>query len=160
MISLFSLRPWVCGFFLCAALSAGAQAQGLNPQELLHPANDSWPSYHGDYTGRRHTSLTQITPENVDKLSLAWMFQSGANAAFKCSPLLVNGVLYVSLPDNVWAIDARSGHRLWHYTYPPNKGFHIGHRGVAMYGNWLFFTTPDAHLISLMRRMARCVGTR
>jgi alcohol dehydrogenase (cytochrome c) len=85
----------------------------------------------------------------VDQLSLAWIFQSGQNAAFKCSPLLVNGVLYFSIPDHVWAVDARSGHQLWHYTYPPNKGFHIGHRGVAMYLGWLYFTTPDAHLISL-----------
>jgi alcohol dehydrogenase (cytochrome c) len=85
----------------------------------------------------------------VDRLTLAWMFQSGVSATFKCSPLLVNGILYFSVPDHVWALDARSGHQLWQYTYPPNKGFHIGHRGVAMYGNWLYFTTPDAHLISL-----------
>ena len=53
------------------------------------------------------------------------------------------------MPDNVWAVDARSGHQIWRYTYPPNKGLHIGHRGVAMYKEWLYFTTPDAHLISL-----------
>ena len=46
-------------------------------------------------------------------------------------------------------MDARSGHEVWHYTVPANKGFHIGHRGVAMYENWLFYLTPDAHLISL-----------
>lgn len=133
----------------CCALLACAYGQGLDSSTLLNPPADSWPGYHGDYSGRRHSSLRQITPDNVQHLSLAWMFQSGVDAAFKCSPLLVNGVLYFSVPDNVWAVDARSGHRLWHYTYPENKGFHIGHRGVAMYGNWLFFTTPDAHLVSL-----------
>jgi alcohol dehydrogenase (cytochrome c) len=137
------------GSVICAALCIGLQAQGLDPATLLNPPADSWPGYHGDYSGRRHSSLTQITPQNVEQLSLAWMFQSGMTAAFKCSPLLVNGVLYFSIPDNVWAVDARSGHQIWHYSYPPNKGFHIGHRGVAMYGNWLYFTTPDAHLISL-----------
>ena len=50
---------------------------------------------------------------------------------------------------NVWAVDARSGHQIWRYTYPPNKGLHIGHRGVGMYKEWIYFTTPDAHLISL-----------
>ncbi|HEX4772750.1 MAG TPA: acido-empty-quinoprotein group A [Bryobacteraceae bacterium] len=137
------------GCLLCTALCVGVQAQGLDPAMLLNPPADSWPGYHGDYSGRRHSSLTQITPQNVEQLSLAWMFQSGMTASFKCSPLLVNGVLYFSIPDNVWAVDARSGHQIWHYSYPPNKGFHIGHRGVAMYGNWLYFTTPDAHLVSL-----------
>ena len=124
-------------------------AQGLDPATILKPPADSWPTYHGDYSGRRHSPLTQITPQNVPSLTLAWAFQTGEQAALKSSPLLVNGILYFTVPDNVWAVDARSGHQIWHYTYPPNKGLHIGHRGVAMYQDWLFFTTPDAHLISL-----------
>jgi alcohol dehydrogenase (cytochrome c) len=124
-------------------------AQQLTQEMLLKPPADAWPGYHGDYSGRRHTSLTQIHPENVDKLSLAWAFQTNQNNGIKCTPLLVDGVLYITVPDNVWAVDARSGHLLWHYTYPVNKGFHIGHRGVAMYGDWLYYLTPDAHLICL-----------
>ncbi|MBV9158843.1 MAG: acido-empty-quinoprotein group A, partial [Acidobacteriaceae bacterium] len=134
---------------LVGALSGCACAQGLDSTTLLNPPPDSWPGYHGDYSARRHSRLTQITPNNVEELALAWAFQTGQGDVLKCSPLLVNGVLYFSVPDNVWAIDARSGHQLWHYTYPPNKGFHIGQRGVAMYGEWLYFTTPDAHLICL-----------
>ena len=124
-------------------------AQGLDPATIANPPADSWPSYHGDYSGRRHSSLTQITPQNVRTLTLAWAFQTGQEAALKSSPLLVNGILYFTVPDNVWAVDARTGHQIWRYTYPPNKGLHIGHRGVAMYRDWLFFTTPDAHLVSL-----------
>jgi alcohol dehydrogenase (cytochrome c) len=130
-------------------LACLASAQDLDPAALLNPPPDSWPGYHGDYSGRRHTSLKQITPENVRTLGLAWAFQTGQTNAIKCSPLLVNGILYITVPDNVWAVDARSGHQIWHYTYPPNKGFHIGSRGVAMYKNWLYFMTPDAHLLSL-----------
>lgn len=143
-----SFRKYLYGTLLLA-LCVPALPQGLDPAMLLNPPADSWPGYHGDYSGRRHTSLTQITPENVDNLSLAWMFQTRQSATLKASPLLVHGVLYFTIPDNVWAIDARSGHMLWHYAYPPNKGFHIGHRGVAMYGEWLYFTTPDAHLVCL-----------
>ncbi len=124
-------------------------AQGITPQMLLKPPADSWPAYHGDYSGQRHSSLTQITPQNVKNMSLSWAFQTGINQAIKCSPLLVDGVLYITVPDNVWAIDARSGHQLWHYAYPTNKGFHIGSRGVSMYGNWIYFMTPDAHLVCL-----------
>ena len=116
---------------------------------LLHPPADSWPGYHGDYSGRRHTSLTQINPQNVKNLSLAWAFQTEQTTPIKSSPLLVDGILYFTVPDNIWAVDARSGHQIWHYTYPPNKGLHIGHRGVAMYKGYLFFLTPDAHLVSL-----------
>ena len=130
-------------------LACSAWAQGLDPAMIAHPTTDTWPTYHGDYSGKRHSKLTQITPENVGQMGLAWAFQTGQTNALKCSPLLVNGVLYITVPDNVWAIDARSGHRLWHYTYPPNKGLHIGHRGVAMYKEWLYFMTPDAHLICL-----------
>ena len=61
----------------------------------------------------------------------------------------MDGILYFTVPDNIWAVDARSGHQIWHYTYPPSKGEHIGHRGVAMYKGYLFFVTPDAHLVSL-----------
>jgi alcohol dehydrogenase (cytochrome c) len=127
----------------------GLLAQGVDSNMLLHPPADAWPGYHGDYTGKRHSSLTQITPANVNQLGLAWAFQTHLEAELKSSPLVVNGVIYISVPDNVWAVDARSGHMVWHYRYPPNKGLHIGHRGVAMYGDWLYFATPDAHLISL-----------
>ena len=145
-------RIW---YYLAALAIAGlmpaliARGQGVDNAMLLNPPADSWPGYHGDYSGRRHSSLKQITPRNVGQLSLAWAFQSGQNNPFKCSPLLVDGVIYVTVPDNVWALDARSGLQLWHYTYPPNKGFHIGSRGVAMYKESLFFMTPDAHLICL-----------
>ncbi|MBV9267915.1 MAG: acido-empty-quinoprotein group A, partial [Acidobacteriaceae bacterium] len=127
-------------------------AQGLDPALLLEGPKDAWPQYHGDYSAQRHSSLTQITPQNAADLGLAWIFQTGVTDLLKCSPIVVNGVIYITTPDNVWAVDARSGHQIWHYTYPPNKGFHIGHRGVAMYNNSLFFTTPDAHLICLDAR--------
>jgi alcohol dehydrogenase (cytochrome c) len=137
---------------LAAALlgiAAGLQAQNLEPDQILHPAPDSWPLYHGDYTGRRHSALKQITPQNVKDLGLAWAFQTNQNASIKSSPLLVDGILFFTVPDNVWAVDARSGHQVWHYHRPSTQGDHIGHRGVAMYKGWLYFTTPDCHLISL-----------
>jgi alcohol dehydrogenase (cytochrome c) len=124
-------------------------AQGLDPAALLNPPRDSWPTYHGDYSGRRHSRLTQITPENVRQLTLAWSFQTGQGQQIKASPILVNGVIYITTPDNIWAIDARSARQLWRYTYPANQGFHIGHRGAAVYKNSVFLTTPDAHLVAL-----------
>ena len=136
-----------------SALLAGSPhslaAQNLESAQILHPSPDSWPLYHGDYSGKRHSSLTQISPQNVRGLTLAWAFQTNQGAEIKSSPLLVDGILYFSVPDHIWAVDARSGHMLWHYNVPTTQGLHIGHRGVAMYKGWLYYTTPDAHLISL-----------
>ena len=141
-------------FFFVNALIAIASpewilAQGVDQQMLLHPPSDSWPGYHGDYSGRRHSPLTQITSQNVKNLALAWAYQTEQLSQIKSSPLLVDGILYFTVPENIWAIDARSGHKIWHYTYPQGPGEHIGHRGVAMYKEYLFFLTPDAHLLSL-----------
>jgi alcohol dehydrogenase (cytochrome c) len=123
--------------------------QGLDAATLLGPPADSWPTYHGDYSGRRHSALTQITPENVRQLTLAWAFETGQSGDVKATPILVNGVMYLAMPDSAWAIDARTGRQIWRYSYPSNEGFHIGHRGVAVRGNSVFLTTPDAHLVSL-----------
>ena len=90
-------------------------AQNLEAAQLLNPPPDSWPIYHGDYSGRRHSNLTQITPQNVANLTLDWAFQTNQAAEIKSSPLLVDGILYFTVPDNVWAVDARSGHQIWHY---------------------------------------------
>ena len=137
------------GALLAIALRGTLLAQGADEPTLLHPPTDSWPGYHGDYSGRRHSSLTQITPQNVKNLSLTWAFQTEQAAPIKSSPLMVNGILYFTLPENIWAVDARSGHQVWHYTHPRSPGEHIGHRGVAMYKQYLFFVTPDAHLVAL-----------
>ena len=73
-------------------------AQNLDSAEILKPSPDSWPGYHGDYSGMRHSRLTQITPQNVRNLTLAWGFQTNQPAEIKSTPLLVDGVLYFTVP--------------------------------------------------------------
>ncbi len=138
-----------------ASATPPAATWGLDPETLLNPPTDSWPTYHGDYTGQRHSRLTQITPANVHQLALAWTFQAGQAAGIKSTPILVDGVMFVTAPDNMWAIDARNGRQLWRYTYPTNQGFHIGHRGAAVYRDTVFLTTPDAHLVALNAKDGR-----
>jgi alcohol dehydrogenase (cytochrome c) len=123
--------------------------QGATSAMLLHPPPDSWPGYHGDYSGRRHSPLTQIAPGNVHQLGLAWAFQSQQRASIKASPLTVDGIIYLTAIDHVWALDARTGHPIWEYTYPPNRGGTIGQRGVGMYHDSLYYLSPDAHLVCL-----------
>jgi acido-empty-quinoprotein group A len=130
------------------------RAQGLDPKALRDKPVDTWPTYNGDYSGRRFSPLKQINNSNVQNLSLAWAARfnpgtAGSVVQIKSTPLLVNGVLYFTSPNNVWAADVRTGAELWHYQYPANTGSTIGNRGVGMYENWLFFETPDSHLVSL-----------
>jgi alcohol dehydrogenase (cytochrome c) len=135
-----------------AIAQAAAQAQDIDPASLLAPPADSWLTYHGDYSGRHHSALSQITPSNVHQLTLAWAFETGQTQPLKATPILANGMMYISTPDNLWALDARSARQAWHYAYPKNEGFHIGHRGVAVYKDLVYLTTPDAHLVALDAR--------
>lgn len=132
-----------------AATTAGAHAQNVDSTWLKNPPKDSWPGYHGDYSGRRNSALTEINTSNVSKLTLGWAFQTQISGQIKATPILVDGILYFTMPDHVYAIDARNGHQLWHYAAPPTKAFHIGQRGVSILKDKLYYMTSDAHLQAL-----------
>jgi alcohol dehydrogenase (cytochrome c) len=139
---------------LVALVAMALLSQELNPAKLTHPSPDSWPTYNGDYSGRRFSPLTQINTSNVKALSLARVYRINAGGermggSIKATPLLVNGVLYFTAPDYVWAVDARTGREVWTYHWKSSGGIHLGNRGVGIYENWLYFETPDCHLVSL-----------
>jgi len=145
--------------FLLALLPAVSVAQALDPHKLLQKEpTDTWPTYNGDYSGRRFSPLTQIQASNVHGLSLAWMFRVRISGDYmrgvgepeiKSTPLMVNGILYFTIPDHVYALDARTGAELWHYDWVDKGGHLVGNRGVGMYGDWLYFLAPDGWFISL-----------
>ena len=157
-----------------ALLPALLSAQGpLDPALLRKQPTDSWPTYHGDYSGRHYSTLKQINSSNVKQLTLAWMYRANTSAqnaiiggegsdtpapeaaggfgglSIKSIPLMVSGILYFTMPDHAWAVDARTGREIWHYYWKTRGGIHIGNRGVGMYHNWLFFETPDNYIVSL-----------
>src|ERR1051326_8363256 len=133
-------------------------AQGLNPAKLGAPPTDTWPTYNGDYSGRRYSTLAKINQSNINSLSLAWVYRAngappGIGGPFggriSATPVEGNSVLYFTLPDHAWAVDARTGREVWHYVWTSHGGEHIGNRGAGVYGNWLYFETPDCNLVSL-----------
>ena len=89
----------------------------------------NWPTYNGDYSGRRYSPLTKLNASNIDSLSLAWVYRAnpgdgptggGGNSGppvIKGTPLEIDGVIYTTAPDHVWAVDARTGRELWHYAW-------------------------------------------
>src|SRR5213592_2238649 len=110
-----------------------------------------WLTYSGDYSGQRHSPLTQITPSNVAQLSVQWAFQTGAVGKFEAVPIVIDGILYVTGPGNrAWAIDARTGRRIWTHQHelPDKPGTNVN-RGFAVLGNKLYMTTLDSHLVAL-----------
>ena len=130
--------------------------QILDPAKLLTLPTDTWPTYNGDYSGRRYSPLSQINASNVRSLGMAWMYRTNVGAMrgvpgvqIKSTPLEVNGILYFTVPDHVWAVDARTGEELWHYGWVDHGGHLLGNRGVGMYGSWLYFLSPDGWFISL-----------
>ena len=132
---------------------------------LLDPTTDSWPMHNGDYSGRRFSGLPTINSDNVSSLSLAWTHRIAATgpaggggstaAVIKGTPVTANGVLYVTIPDHVWAMDARTGRELWHSTWPSRGGWHIGNRGVAVLGTTVYVETPDCQLLALDNRTGK-----
>ncbi len=118
---------------------------------------DSWPTYNGDYSGRRFSKLAQINSSNIRSLDLEWMYRVSSVGALrgvgspviKSTPLVVDSILYFTIPDHVWAVDARTGQELWRYDWEDHGGHLVGNRGVGLYGKWLYFMGPDGWLISL-----------
>src|SRR4030095_16214898 len=144
---------------LLGITSLAAQRE-IAPADLLKPLGESWPMYNGDYSGRRFSALSSIDSSNVSSMTLAWVYRPSPGAApaggggatpvtIKGTPVVVNGVLYVTIPDHVWAVDARTGREIWHSTWPSKGGCHIGSRGVAVLGTTVYVETPDCHLVAL-----------
>lgn len=122
---------------------------------ILHPKAGDWPTYHGRLDGNRHSGLDQITTNNVGNLSLQWVYSMRA-FNIEMTPLVVDGVMYVTGPNQVSALDARSGREIWRYSRPRTPGLRGDaasglNRGVAFLGDRVFFVTDDARLLALNR---------
>ena len=146
--------------FISAVGQSGGQTanMGVQPAQLLsHTINENWPSYNGDYTGRRFSSLTQITPENVGQLRAEWVFHSKNSGKLEVTPVVVDGVMYITASNDVYALNSTNGRTLWHYSRPVSSGLiddaagHIN-RGVALLGTRLYTETDNAHLVCLDAR--------
>jgi alcohol dehydrogenase (cytochrome c) len=157
-----ALKP-ALPLLVCATLAAQElKLPDITYEDLRNGFQNTsrWLTYSGDYTSRRHSPLTEITPENVGKLTVQWTFDAPdmtRGRGFEATPLLLDGVLFVTGTNNwAWAIDARTGKQIWHYrrqlpTGLTYGGFNVVNRGFGMLGNRLFMSTLDAHLIALDR---------
>lgn len=132
-----------------------ANAAELTDERLLGAANDSanWLTYSRDYTNQRFSPLAQVNTDNAKRLVPKWIYQSGVSSTFQSSPIVVDGVMYISLPFNhVVALDAKSGKELWRYEHKRRTQRMCcgpANRGVAVAYGKVFMGTVDARLVAL-----------
>jgi len=126
------------------------------------PVGENWPSYNGDYTGRRFSSLREINRSNVGQLRAAWVFHPGNTQRLEATPVVIHGVMYVTSANDVFALDAATGRTLWHYARPISSGLlddAAAHksRGVALWQQYVYSETDDAHLLCLDARSGNLI---
>ena len=137
-------------------VTALAQGAGVTFDRILNADNEphNWLTYSGGYDSQRHTTLDKIGIGNVEELELKWVFQAQSLQVFQTSPLVVDGIMYLTeAPNTVVALDAKLGRVFWRYEYTPSNLSRpcCGrvNRGVGILGNTLFMATIDAKLIAL-----------
>ena len=115
-----------------------------------------WPTYNGQPTGSRFSALTGIDTTNVGRLAPAWTFTLDGASRLEVTPVVVDGVMYVTTANECYALDAGSGRQLWHFKRPRTRGLSGDaaggiNRGVAVAGDRVFMVTDHAHIIALSR---------
>ena len=137
-------------------LAATASFAQVTSDRLLNANKEpgNWLSYSGGYQSQRYSLLDRITPANAANLEMKWVFQTNSLLKFETTPLVVDGIMYLTQPPNdIVALDARTGRVFWIYQHPPSPDTRgcCGqvNRGLAILGDTLYMGTVDAHLLAV-----------
>ena len=148
---------------LSAALQSRADSGLIDDERLLGAQDDTrnWLTYGRDYSNQRFSRLARINRENVNRLAPAWTFKSGIQSTYQSTPIVVDGVMYLSLPfSHVVALDARTGAQIWRYQHKRRTEKMCcgpANRGVAVAYGKVFIGTVDARLIALDQKTGKPV---
>jgi alcohol dehydrogenase (cytochrome c) len=156
--------------FACAAARAGTDPPAsistvidVRAADLLvQPASANWISYNGDYSGQRYSSLAEINPSNLAGLRAAWVFHARDSKRLEVTPLVVDGMMFVTASNDAFALDARTGRMVWRHSWPISEGLiddaagHIN-RGVAVWRDRIYMETDNAHLLCLDARSGNLI---
>jgi quinohemoprotein ethanol dehydrogenase len=159
-ITRFIIRSAIYGLSLVAtfALITDQPAQSVDDQRLINNQDTpgEWLSYGGNYAEDRYSTLGQISKENVDQLGLSWSLNLGSTRGIEATPLVADGVMYISGPwSRVFAINARTGELRWQYdpkvsgAYGEKACCDVVNRGVALYKGHVYVGTLDGRLVAL-----------
>jgi alcohol dehydrogenase (cytochrome c) len=145
------------------ATDAGIGLIDVRQSDLKQPAiKDNWVSYNGDYSGRRYSSMTQITPANVSHLGVKWVFHTGEAGPLEVTPVVIAGVMFITSANDAYALDAKTGHELWHHARSITQGLiddasSHHNRGIAILGTRIYMETDNAHLLCLDARSGNMI---
>jgi alcohol dehydrogenase (cytochrome c) len=135
----------------------------VTAERLRTPDDQDWLMIRRTYDGWGYSPLADITPANVHRLRPAWVFSTAEARVHQAAPLVNGGVMFVTSPNNqVIAIDVKTGNLLWRYRRPLEAGMSVPHqtnRGVALYGDKVYFAAGEAVLVALDARTGREVWT-
>jgi alcohol dehydrogenase (cytochrome c) len=137
---------------LPAAAKRFATATSTEPgdEELKNPSSGDWLYYNLSLTGQRYSALRQITPQNVRHLAPKCIFQTGEVGSFQASPIVRQGLMYITTAHRTYALDASTCRKRWSHEYTPTGTELLpSNRGVALYKGMVIRGTLDGHLIAL-----------
>ncbi len=140
-----------------AMLASGELGPGVPFADVADPKPGSWPTYNGNMSGNRFSPLNQINTTNVQQLAPQWIFPVASSPRpLQVTPVVVDGVMYVTSVNEAYALDARNGREIWHYSRPRSQGLAGDaasgiNRGVAVLGDRVFMVSDNAHLFALHR---------
>jgi alcohol dehydrogenase (cytochrome c) len=131
--------------------SLSVAAAQVTYKDLAKPQPSNWLMYSGTYNSQRHSELKQINIGNVKSVAPKWIYHVPGATRLETVPLVVDGIMYISQPNEVYALDGQSGRLIWEYHHEPaiERG---PNRGVAVYGNRVYLGTPNAQLVALDSR--------
>jgi alcohol dehydrogenase (cytochrome c) len=144
-------------------IASVSTAIDVQPTRLLtKPIAENWLSYNGDYTGRRYSILHEVSTSNVAQLRARWVFHAPNSSSLEVTPVVVDGIMFVTAANDAYALDAQSGRTLWHYSRPITEGLiddasQHHNRGVGVWRTHVFMETDNAHLLCLDARSGHLV---
>jgi len=142
-------------------LAKSVPSAGVDFQRILHPKPGEWPTYNGKLDANRYSELEQINTGNVQKLALKWSFSTDF-FKLETTPIVVDGVMYVTGPNSIYSLDAQTGREIWQFRRPRTAGLTGDaatgiNRGVAVLGDKVFMVTDNAHMLAVNRTTGRLV---
>ncbi len=165
------MTPWrkISSVFLFLLLNSALFAQNTQTssssalidvqaeQLVSKPVSGNWVSYNGDYTGRRYSSLREINVSNVSELRTQWTFHVPNSDRLEVTPVVVDGIMFVTSANDAYALDAQTGRTLWHYARPITERLiddasQHHNRGVGIWHSRIYIETDNAHLLCLDAR--------
>jgi alcohol dehydrogenase (cytochrome c) len=157
-LSLFGAGLWAPVIAQDAGNVSWSARVDVRPEQLsAQPVGANWLSYNGDYTGRRFSGLDQISKKNVGQLRAQWVFHVPNANHLEGTPVVVDGLMFVTAANDAYALDSQTGRVIWHYSRAVTEGLiddasQHHNRGVGVWQSRIYLETDNAHLLCLDAR--------